>query len=43
MAEVGRGPTPPLPGGQDWHTLLTIYMLKHQSDALLDDFINNEI
>ena len=43
MAEAGRGPIPPSPGGQDWHTPLTVHMLKRQSNALLDDFINDEI
>ena len=43
MAEAGRGPTPPSPGGQDWHTPLTVYTLKRQFDAFLDDFIDNEI
>ena len=39
MAEAGRGPTPPSPGGQDWHTPLTVRTLKRQSDALLDNEI----
>jgi len=43
MAEAGRGPTPPSPGGQEWHTPLTVYTLKRQFDAFLDDFIDNEI
>jgi len=42
MAEAGRGPTPPSPGGQDWHTPLTVHTLKRQSDALLDDFMDDE-
>ena len=43
MAEAGRGPTPPSPGGQDWHTPLTVRTLKRQSDALLDDEIWPEL
>ena len=43
MAEVGRGPIPLLPGGQDWHTPLTICTLKHQSNALLDDEIQPKL
>ena len=39
MAEAGRGPMPLLPGGQDWHTPLTIRTLKRQANALLDDEI----
>ena len=42
-AEAGRGPTPPSPSSQDWHTLLTVHTLKRQSDALLDDFMDDEI
>ena len=43
MAKVGRGPIPLSPGGQDWYTLLTVYTLKHQSNTLLDNFIDNKI
>ena len=42
MAEAGKGPIPPLPSGQDWYTLLTVYTLKRQSNTLLDDFIDNK-
>jgi len=43
IAKADRGPTPLSPSGQDWHTPLTVRTLKRQSNALLDDFMDDEI